>query len=101
MVIKLLLVIILKVLVQLILGNTNTNINTNTNTSTNTYTNTNANTNTNTNTNSFWPIHPTLERLLQAKYIGGGFDTDDWPNDTNDGYICDKSTCYEYEYGKR
>ena len=97
MVIKLLLVIILKVLVQLILGNTNTNININTSTSTNTYTNTN----TNTNTNSFWPIHPTLERLLQAKYIGGGFDTDDWPNDTNDGYICDKSTCYEYEYGKR
>jgi len=40
---------------------------------------------------SFWVIHPTLDRALQAKYIAGGFTTDVWPtydNDTCTAYSC-------------
>jgi len=44
---------------------------------------------------SFWPIHPTLERVLQAKYMAGGFDTDEWPTDADSEYVCNKATCYE------
>jgi hypothetical protein len=43
---------------------------------------------------SFWPIHPTLERVLQAKYMSGGFDTDSWPVDEDAAYVCNKATCY-------
>lgn len=35
---------------------------------------------------SFWPIHPTLERLLQAKHMAHGFTSVDWPTDVED--IC-------------
>lgn len=50
---------------------------------------------------SFWPIHPTMERLLQAKLMSGGFDTYTWSSDPDDGYVCDKSSCYEYEQGSK
>lgn len=46
---------------------------------------------------SFWPIHPTLERLLHAKYMVGGFDTDEWPSDAINDYVCNKKTCYDEE----
>ena len=48
---------------------------------------------------SFWPIHPTQERLLQAKYISGGWQDLSWPTDASKDYICDKSECYESDYG--
>jgi len=44
---------------------------------------------------SFWPIHPSLERLFQAKYISGGFTDDSWSDDPTVSYVCDKSQCYE------
>ena len=45
---------------------------------------------------SFWPIHGNLERILQARYLSGGFPDFDWPTvaegkaigTTN--YVCDK-----------
>ena len=49
---------------------------------------------------SFWPIHPTLERLLQAKFLGGGFSGDaEWPSDPTTDYVCDKASCYDEAYG--
>ena len=44
---------------------------------------------------SFWPIHPTLERLLQAKYMAGGFENEEWPTDATNDYVCDKSYCFD------
>ena len=44
---------------------------------------------------SFWPIHPTLERLTQAKFLSGGFTDTLWPSDSVNDYVCDKSQCYE------
>lgn len=43
---------------------------------------------------SFWPMHPTLERALQAKYMSGGF-TGAWPTNSKTEYVCDKANCYE------
>ena len=43
---------------------------------------------------SFWPIHPTTERLLQVKYMSGGFTTDEWPSDASNEYVCNKVSCY-------
>jgi len=49
---------------------------------------------------SFWPIHPTLERLLQAKYMSGGFQEDaSWASDPVNDYVCDKSNCYDEDKG--
>ncbi len=48
---------------------------------------------------SFWPIHPNVERLFQAKYFAGGFETDDWP--TESSAICDKYSCYETHGGEK
>jgi hypothetical protein len=48
---------------------------------------------------SFWPIHPTLERLLQAKYMSGGFSDNTWPTDPKADYICDKASCYDFDTG--
>jgi len=31
----------------------------------------------------FWPMHPTVERLLFWKFLKGGFDNYDWPEDKN------------------
>lgn len=49
---------------------------------------------------SFWPIHPTLERILQVKYMAGGFNSDDWPNDPDNDYVCNKVTCYDEDIGE-
>ena len=52
---------------------------------------------------SFWPIHPTQERLFQAKMMAGGFDVWVWPNTTGQAtpvstfeWICNHSECYDY-----
>lgn len=44
---------------------------------------------------SFWPIHPTLERAMQAKLMSSGFPDMVWPSDAANEYVCDKSNCYE------
>jgi hypothetical protein len=44
---------------------------------------------------SFWPVHPTLERLVQAKYLSGGFPDSTWPSDSVNEYVCDKAQCYD------
>jgi len=46
---------------------------------------------------SFWPVHPTLERLVQAKYLAGGFPDTTWPSDSVNEYVCDKAQCYNEE----
>jgi len=46
---------------------------------------------------SYWLVHPNIERLLQAKMMAGGFLAVDWPKELPK--ICDKSTCYEEDYG--
>jgi hypothetical protein len=46
---------------------------------------------------SFWPIHPTQERLLQAKFMSGAFSVYKWPEDAVANYVCDKAKCYEPE----
>jgi len=54
---------------------------------------------------SFWPIHGNLEKLLQAKYMVGGFDEFNWPTEATasknyqEGYVCDKPNCYNPDYG--
>lgn len=44
---------------------------------------------------SFWPMHPTLERAMQAKYMSGGFTDNSWTSDAVNDYVCDKANCYE------
>lgn len=44
---------------------------------------------------SFWPIHPTLERILHGKMMAGGFNDNSWPSDSQNDYVCDKFNCYE------
>ena len=44
---------------------------------------------------SFWPIHPTLERLLQAKFMSGGFLNTTWATDAATQNICHHASCYE------
>ena len=47
---------------------------------------------------SFWPVHPTLERLYQAKMMAGGFADTTWPESTDgstESYICDRWQCFE------
>ena len=48
---------------------------------------------------SFWPIHPTSERLIQAKYMAGGFASDAWPTDALGEYVCNKVSCYDSDVG--
>jgi len=50
---------------------------------------------------SFWPIHPTQERLLQLKYMVGSVSGGGWPTDALTDYVCDKSECYESDYGAK
>ena len=50
---------------------------------------------------SFWPIHPTQERLLQLKYMVGSVTGEAWPSDAQKDYVCDKSECYESDYGSK
>jgi hypothetical protein len=42
---------------------------------------------------SFWVIHPTLERLLQAKLMAGGFDNEVWPKDSAKSFVCNGAEC--------
>lgn len=44
---------------------------------------------------SFWPMHPSLDRTLHAKYLMGGFKDTTWPTDAEKDYVCDKANCYE------
>jgi hypothetical protein len=48
---------------------------------------------------SFWPIHTTLERLVHAKYMSGGFKINDWAFDPINDFVCSKAECYESDYG--
>jgi hypothetical protein len=50
---------------------------------------------------SFWPIHPTMDRLLQAKMMAGGFEQSSWPTDSKEDYLCDKFQCYHAESNSR
>ena len=50
---------------------------------------------------SFWPIHPTQERLLQLKYMVGSVSGGGWPTDSKNDYVCDKAQCYESDYGSK
>jgi len=50
---------------------------------------------------SFWPIHPTQERLLQLKYMMGAFSSYEWPTDAVNDYVCDKPKCYDADYGAK
>jgi len=50
---------------------------------------------------SFWVIHPTLERLLHAKLMAGGFEDESWATDAKSDSVCDKAACYydgTYDY---
>jgi len=44
---------------------------------------------------TFWVIHPTLERLLHAKLMAGGFKSESWATDVKNDYVCDKPSCYD------
>ena len=44
---------------------------------------------------SFWPIHPTLERLMQAKFMSGGFENNTWHTDPVNENVCHHASCYE------
>jgi hypothetical protein len=43
---------------------------------------------------SFWVMHPTLERLLHARLMAGGFDDETWAADVKEDFVCQKSECY-------
>jgi hypothetical protein len=43
---------------------------------------------------SFWPIHPTLERIYHAKMMVGGFETTEWASDPDADFVCFRSDCY-------
>ena len=52
---------------------------------------------------SFWPIHPTQERLYQAKLMAGGFNSWTWPNETGQStpkvtysWVCNHAECYDW-----
>lgn len=53
---------------------------------------------------SFWVIHPTQERLFQAKFLIHSFTdltTSAWPTDSINEYVCDKPKCYDVTEGKK
>ena len=52
---------------------------------------------------SFWPIHPTQERLLQLRYAVGGFDEWEYPTTAlkGDSWVCNHNDCYESSDGDR
>jgi len=49
---------------------------------------------------SFWVIHPTLERLLHAKLLSGGFKDMDWAENALSDFVCSKSICYDETTGE-
>lgn len=44
---------------------------------------------------SFWVMHPTLERLLQAKLMAGGFFSEEWFDNVKTQHVCDYARCYD------
>jgi hypothetical protein len=50
---------------------------------------------------SFWVIHPTLERLLHAKLMAGGFPTEDWATDEKNDYVCNRPRCFNASTGEK
>ena len=48
---------------------------------------------------SFWVVHPTLERLLQAKFMAGGFENEEWPSDATNEHVCNTAQCFDAEKG--
>lgn len=44
---------------------------------------------------SFWVVHPTLERLLQARLMVGGFDDETWPSDPVTDFVCSGASCLQ------
>jgi hypothetical protein len=53
---------------------------------------------------SFWVIHPTQERLFQAKLLIHAFTdltSSAWPSDAVNDYVCDKPKCFNANEGKK
>ena len=51
---------------------------------------------------SFWVIHPTLERLLHAKLLSGGFADESWAADQIDDFVCSNhGLCAMNDSGRR
>lgn len=48
---------------------------------------------------TFWVIHPTLERLLHAKLMSGGFTNEEWAVDTKKDYVCNHVKCFNATTG--
>lgn len=46
---------------------------------------------------AFWPIHPTLERLLHVKMFMGGFEDNTYPTADNLQSVCTQYECYNYK----
>ncbi len=44
---------------------------------------------------SFWVMHPTIERLTQAKLMSGGFESETWDTDPLTEFVCSKTSCYD------
>lgn len=45
---------------------------------------------------TFWPIHPSQDRLLQLKYATGGFEDFTWPTTGKTSeWICNHNECFE------
>jgi hypothetical protein len=51
---------------------------------------------------SFWPAHPTQERLVHAQLMSLGYDgTFDWNTDSENEYVCDANRCYSDSEGTK
>lgn len=46
---------------------------------------------------SFYPIHPTLERLWHGKLMLGGFEDETWYTDAENDFVCFFAMCYHYD----
>ena len=40
-------------------------------------------------------VHPTLERLFQARLMVGGFDDESWPSDPVTEFVCSGASCLQ------
>ena len=50
---------------------------------------------------SFWPIHPTQERLLHAYFMATQTASFTWPTDSTLDYVCDTPSCYVDSKGSK
>lgn len=50
---------------------------------------------------SFWVIHPTIERVLHAKFMSGGFETETWATDATNDYVCNRPRCFNSTTGTK